>query len=346
MARRVGFTLVELLVVIAIIALLVALTIPAVQAAREAGRRMSCANNLKQLGLALHQFELRQRQFPAGSDSKPYDAKPNFEYTFYRWSALAYLAPYFEQGNAVNLLNLNVPLYNDYSMGASAVTPENRTGVALVLPMLLCPSDRGEPVAVGFGPTNYAMSTGSGLNGGTPIKTDGMFFVNSHTRFADIKDGTSNTVAASESILGMEVPSDLSDPPVVDPQTIYRFTFRSPLSESWCNSTTSFNVTDRRGFSWANGEYRCALYNHHYPPNHSTPDCLGVKFSGPLTDRYTPFGWRTARSRHTGGVNVLLMDGSVRFIRDQIEFAAWQELSTRAGSVSGTGTPVTWTIDD
>lgn len=326
MARR-GFTLVELLVVIAIIGILVALLIPAVQAAREASRRMSCANNLKQLGLTIHNYELRARQLPVGSVSKPYPDHASHAHTYYRWSALAQLAPYFEQGNAVALLNFDLPLYGT----DLKVTPENRAGVAQVIPLLLCPSDRGEPVAEGFGPTNYAMSTGTGADGGSPFRADGLFYVNSETKLADIKDGTSNTIAASESILGWEVPDTGGGPPYIDPQTIYRFVFAAPLNETRCAAATTWNVTDRRGFSWANGEYRCALYNHHYPPNHATPDCLGVRVSGALDQRYTPFGWRTARSRHPSGVNALLADGSVRFIQDQIELPVWQALSTRTG---------------
>lgn len=324
--RRRAFTLVELLVVIAIIGILVALTIPAVQAAREASRRMGCANNLKQLGLALHTYESRNRQFAVGADAKPYDAVPMHPYTFYRWSTFAHLAPHFEQGTTLALLNLSLPLYGP----DLKVTAENRTGVATVIPLLLCPSDRGEPVADGFGPTNYAMCTGSGMGGGTPAQTDGMFYVNSRTRVADVKDGLSNTIAASESILGVELNSS-AESPYVDPQTVYRFVFASPLTQARCDAATTWNVSDRRGFAWANGEYRCGLYNHQYPPNHPVPDCLGVRVSGTLDMRYTPFGWRAARSRHPGGVNALFADGSVRFVRDQVDLVAWKALSTRSG---------------
>lgn len=338
---RRGFTLVELLVVIAIVGILVALTIPAVQAAREVSRRMHCANNLKQLGLAMHTYETRNSRFPVGADAKPYAASPMHPYTFYRWSALAHLAPHFEQGNTVARLNLELPLYAP----DLKVTAENRAGVAQVIPMLLCPSDRGEPVAEGFGPTNYAMCTGSGMSGGTPVQTDGLFFVNSRVRFADIRDGTSNTIAASESILGGELPT-LSENPYIDPQTIYRFVFASPLTDSRCESASSWNVSDRRGFSWANGEYRSALYNHYYPPNHDVPDCLGVRVSGSLDIRYSPFGWRTARSRHPSGVNALFADGSVRFIRDQIEPTLWRAYSTRASETEKPPSqPIIWNYE-
>ncbi len=90
-------------------------------------------------------------------------------------------------------------------------------------------------------------------------------------------------------------------------------------------------MSDPRGFSWADGEFRCGLYNHYYPPNSPTPDCLGVVSGGLPPVRYTPYGWRTARSRHTGGVNMLYADGSVRFIDDGVSLSVWQAVSTRSG---------------
>jgi prepilin-type N-terminal cleavage/methylation domain-containing protein len=339
--KRSAFTLVELLVVMAIIGLLIALLLPAVQAARESGRRASCANNLKQLGVALHNYESRERQLPTGSDAKRCDSIPNNPYTFYRWSTFAHLAPLLEQGNVLALLDLSVPMYSTnlpLSGTDLSVTPQNRAGVATVLPMLLCPSDRGVVVDQGFGPTNYAMCTGTGLRGGTPMDTDGLFYVNSRTRFRDINDGTSNTIAASESLLGDGAESS-NDPRLVDPQTVYRFVFAAPLTDSACNATRKWNFTNFRGFSWANGEYRCALYNHYYPPNHEVPDCLGVVVSGDISVRYSPYGWRTARSRHPSGVNALLADSSVRFIADRIDYSIWQALATRRGGEPGSLEP-------
>jgi prepilin-type N-terminal cleavage/methylation domain-containing protein/prepilin-type processing-associated H-X9-DG protein len=325
--RRSGFTLVELLVVIAIIGLLVALLFPAVQAARESGRRMACANNMRQIGLAVLNFESRWRRLPPGSVAKPHPSIPANPHTFYRWSTFAHVAPLFEQGNALDLLDLDLPMYSN---GSWDVVPENQAGVATMLPVLLCPSDRGLPVAEGFGPTNYAMCAGTGIGGGTPIRTDGLFYVNSQTRIADIVDGTSNTVAASESILG-EGTENQSSRTLLDPQTNYRFVTIAPLTESACGSTNKWNVTNLRGFSWTNGEFRCALYNHFYPPNSEVPDCLGVQILGDPSIRYTPYGWRTARSRHPSGINVLMADGSVRFVQDQIDTNAWKGLATRAG---------------
>jgi len=143
-------------------------------------------------------------------------------WTFYRWSALAQLTPYLEQSNAYNSLDLAKPLYSV----TFAVTPENVRGAGLLVPLFLCPSDRSERIHQSFGPTNYAVCTGTGIDGGTPNKTDGVFYVNSRTRITDITDGSSNTIALSESLLG-----DSGDA-FRDPETAYRFTFGAPLSSA------------------------------------------------------------------------------------------------------------------
>ena len=114
--RRNAITLVELLVVIAIIAALVALLLPAIQRARESARRTSCANNLRQLGLATHNFESAKRHLPTGADSKRYEAAANpdgFPHTFYRWSTLAHLTPYLENSQYHDLIDFSLPLYAD-----------------------------------------------------------------------------------------------------------------------------------------------------------------------------------------------------------------------------------------
>ena len=316
-----AFTLIELLVVISIIAILVALLLPAVQAAREAGRRMSCSNKLRQIGIALHNHHAAMQRFPVGSVAKEFEAQPSTPWTFYRWSALAMLSPYLESTAAYNVLDLTKPLYNS-SFG---VTAENIEGAKTIVPTFLCPSDSFRRLHENFGPTNYALCTGTGVDGGTPIETDGIFFVNSRTRLADVLDGTSNTIAASESLLGE------ADPQAQDPQIGYRFTFVAPLSDAACSSAPVWNYTDPRGFSWVNGEYRNGLYNHYYPPNASMADCMSAFLGGGFSKIYTPFGWKTARSRHSNGVNILRADSSMTFIANSIDVAVWQALATRQG---------------
>lgn len=325
---RNGFTLVELLVVIAIIGLLIAITLPAVQAAREASRRASCLNNLRQLGIALVHYDESHGHLPTGADSKPYPDHSSHAHNFYRWSAFAHLAPYMEQTNTVGLLDMSLPLYGPVGF---KVMPRNVPGVSLTIGMLLCPSDRGIPVAESFGPTNYAACTGSGAGGGTPFETDGLFYVNSHVRYRDISDGASNTIAMSESLLG-DGPVNTSKRELIDTQTAYVFTAKQPpLDESKCDEAVKWNVTDLRGFSWANGEYRCALYNHYLLPNSPRIDCLAALQGGDITTRYAAYGWRAARSRHRQGVNALWADGSARFVSDYVTINVWQGWSTRHG---------------
>ena len=155
---RAGFTLVELLVVIAIIGILVALLLPAIQAARSSSRRTQCTNNLRQLGIALTNYESARQRFPAGAISRSYPAEPATPHNFYRWSTLAQLTPYLEQTAAYNALDMTVPLYGRNLQ----VTPENQEGVARVVPEFLCPSDSGQRVSSAFGPTNYAACVGIG----------------------------------------------------------------------------------------------------------------------------------------------------------------------------------------
>lgn len=310
-----------------IIGVLAAITLPAVNAAREASRRTQCINNLRQLGIALVHYDESRGHLPTGADSKPYPGYPNHPHNYYRWSAFAHLAPFYEQTSSLNLLDLSLPLYGPVGFN---VLPRNAAGVALTIPMLLCPSDRGVPVAEGFGSSNYAACTGSGRSGGTPFATDGVFFINSRTRFRDISDGSSNTIVVSESLLGNGA-VNTTQRALIDTQTDYAFVFSFPLTEMACNAANRWNVTDLRGFSWANGEYRCGLYNHYLLPNSPTIDCLSAVQGADVATRYAAYGWRGARSRHRQGVNALWADGSARFVSDFVTAQVWQAWSTRNG---------------
>lgn len=329
--RSKAFTLVELLVVIAIVGTLVSLLLPAIQSAREATRRTSCMTRLKQLGLAMQNHVSARQAFPSGSVARDGTGGP---WTFYRWSALAELTPYLENASVRDSLDLDQPLYD--AANAFQVPPDNREGVRLVVSDFLCPSDQGQRVAEAFGPTNYAVCTGYGegdpsrsSDDGSPINGVGLFGVNSAVRPGQVTDGLSKTVAASESPLGVPNPAGPHDP-----RFEYQFVTSAPLRDSLCTSSQSWNFTDPRGFSWANGEYRCALYNHRATPNSPTPDCMGVRLFGGAETQFTPYGWRAARSNHPAGVNVLLADGAVRFVDDEVDLKAWRAGSTIAGGDS------------
>jgi prepilin-type N-terminal cleavage/methylation domain-containing protein/prepilin-type processing-associated H-X9-DG protein len=329
--RTTGFTLLELLVVIAIIGVLLAALLPALQASRENARRTSCTNNLRQIGAAAHNYYSVHGNFPVGAEAKAYPQNPTNPWTFYRWSSLAHLTPYLEETSVRDALNLQVPLYTGVTTLPSA---ENAAAVALVVPLFLCPSDHGHIISERFGPTNYAACSGSGAAGGSPLQADGIFFVNSRTQMSQIADGSSHTALFSESVLANPDGTPLAR----DFQVDYKFALTSPLTEAACNATPQWNVSNGRGFSWASGEFRCALYNHFYLPNAEIPDCIGVKLGGGLETVYTPFGWRAARSRHPGGVNLLMADGSARFVADDVHLSVWRGLSTRdGGEVAETG---------
>ncbi len=333
---RSAFTLIELLVVIAIIAILIGLLLPAVQKVREAAARMKCSNNLKQLGLALHNYESGNQKLPAAFTGDPGNSGlPNY---FFSWSVLAQLNPYLEQTNIFNRMDLNQPIYGPPTY---AITAANAFAVVQTVPIFLCPSDKGRPVSgtaygvTDLGPTNYAACIGSGAtNGGAPFGTpwggDGMFQAKTPLRITDLTDGTSNTAAFSESILGDGSAATTGAAPG-KPDTTYGYlSAGSAVTAAGCSSAAQWNYSNSRGFMWASGELRCATYNHFYTPNSTSYDCVTNDYT-PGPGIYTAVGFRAARSRHTGGVNVALGDGSIRFVRDSVDAVVWRGVGTRAG---------------
>jgi prepilin-type N-terminal cleavage/methylation domain-containing protein/prepilin-type processing-associated H-X9-DG protein len=331
--NRHAFTLIELLVVIAIIAVLIGLLLPAVQKVREAAMRMQCSNNLKQLGLALHNFAGDRGRLPAAYNTTVPPAYAGLPPYFFSWSALAELNPYLEQTNIYRQMDLTQPIYVP---PAYNISPANQFAVQQVVKLFLCPSDQMRPVSAAYGvptlgPTNYAVCVGTGTTGGgppfgSPSNSDGMFTAGTGFRLTDITDGTSNTAMMSESLLG-DGPENAAGPIPGSPQTVYAYTgFGTPLSDSACAAATQWNVSNHRGFMWASGEMRCGSYNHYYPPNAAQYDCV----TNDLTT-FTAFAFRAARSRHPGGVNLLLGDGSVHFVAQSVAQTTWRALATRSG---------------
>lgn len=296
---RGGFTLVELLVVIAIIGILVALLLPAVQAAREAARRTQCTNNLKQIGLALQNYESSNQAFPPSRNPYPLVH-----------SALARLLPFAEQGNLHNLCDYSTP----------PTSPTNTVAAQTKVDLFVCPSDPRQgkiPSMPEFG-SNYVANNGTGTIGfGLIASGDGMFTQTS-LAFKDVLDGTSNTAAFSESILGSSQAS--TGPKPFDPRReVLEVPGGNDPTPAACDAGAGV-WSGRRGGKWIDGHYGNTLYNHYYVPNPPQWDCGNGSHNKALS---------TARSYHPGGVNVVFVDGSVRFAANTIALDVWRNIATR-----------------
>src|SRR4051812_17774420 len=300
-SRRPGFTLIELLVVIAIIAILIGLLLPAVQKIREAANRMKCSNNLKQVGLALHNYHDTNGYFPAGEPMGFYsgswysDVAPR---DFDRSCWIGPILSYIEQNAMAAQYDTFVQTLPNYTCFASFATSK--------VSVLFCPSDPNSPKISTLGQglhTNYVTCYGSGY--ATPsadprgLNLNGMFYGITKTRIADVTDGTTSTVMVSELL-------------------------QSPDT----------GTHDIRGRIW-NSIHAGTGFSTLYPPNSTVGDnpmgyCVAIP-GAPCGSQSTTNAFVLARSRHAGGVNACLADGSVRFVRNTIAQATWQAMGTRNG---------------
>jgi prepilin-type N-terminal cleavage/methylation domain-containing protein/prepilin-type processing-associated H-X9-DG protein len=338
-SRSRGFTLVELLVVIAIIGILVALLLPAVQAARESARRSQCTNNLKQIGIALHNYLDAIKKFPPSTMQATPQTGGVENGTlgeFYDFGSLALLMPYMEGGTIYNTLDMRQPVYVPGGSGSDGfnIAPANMLAAGMLVPMYLCPSDQFQSVSSDYGvqklgPVNYAACIGSGANFGSPFGTDGMFYAQSSLTPAALLDGLSNTAAFSECLLGTGPENATGAMPGKDIQSIYGM-IEGPVSDAGCASAGLWNSTNNKGFLWLVGELRCTSYNHYYTPNQPIWDCIGFD----PNNGFATTGWHAARSRHPTGVNLARADGSVEFISTDVNLFIWRALATRAGRES------------
>jgi prepilin-type N-terminal cleavage/methylation domain-containing protein/prepilin-type processing-associated H-X9-DG protein len=366
---RHGFTLIELLVVIAIIAVLIALLLPAVQSAREAARRAQCVNNLKQIGLALHNYHQTSDRFPQGhaasADQLAYSDKSYAGWT--EWSAQAEMLPYLEQSVLYN--SINYAYCGGYNYGQVC----NATGWSSIVNTYLCPSDTnagaGGAPAAGTNPPNtnsYRASVGTtslpgwnngpgyascqpdplniaGGNPGCQPYSTGLFCYWYAFGIRDCTDGTSNTIAYSESLVGdtnnvsplhrnnsvtgvtAAQPADVQDVSALPPLTL-----TNALQACTAAYKAGTNLSNGNGSRWGWGAVTMSMFqtivtpnSTLYPWNSCRSSCAGC---GPDDASYS-----NAQSSHPGGVNVLFADGSVKFVKDSVDQRTWFALGTKAG---------------
>lgn len=292
-----GFTLVELLVVIAIIGVLVALLLPAVQQAREAARRMQCSNNLKQIGLGMHNYHDTYNSFPAGT----------YGCCWGTWQVA--MLPYVEQNNLYEQYNI----HDKYATSTSRYSgSDNRAAVTVRLDAFTCPSDQTNSPFSGITSHNYAANYGNtgyaqqaNLNGvvfgGAPFEyvSGGAGGADEFHGMKDIVDGTSNTLLVAEVLQGEE--------------------------------------RDLRGFTWWGD---ASSFTAYLPPNSTQPDRIySAGYCNNLPQANLPCDVSTgsaptmfaSRSRHPGGVQVTLCDGSARFVAETIQINTWRYLATARG---------------
>jgi prepilin-type N-terminal cleavage/methylation domain-containing protein/prepilin-type processing-associated H-X9-DG protein len=336
--HRPGFTLIELLVVIAIIAILIGLLLPAVQKVREAASRMKCQNNLKQLALALHNYHDVNKAFPFGKGPS-YAGSP----VYARWSIHSQILPYIEQDNLYKSIDFTRPPETPGMEGVINFMPAyqnpgrvNAAASRAVVTTFLCPSDGASPPSDWPGQNNYLASQGvqfmCDLTETQPSteapneRPDGPLYYLSKVKLTDLQDGTSNTVVFAEKIRGKGSPDPKADMKVMPHQTTLDGSYNTCRN---LNALTATPLTSKQGYSWVMGEMCCTTYNHVSSPNTTT--CAGTGFPGNMSNMAMVV---PPTSYHTGGVNVSLGDGSVRFVNDGVSLQAWRAMGTiRGGEV-------------
>lgn len=332
-----GFTLIEVLVVVSILSLLMALLLPAVQAAREAARRAHCVNNLKQIGLALHNYQSVQGTFPLNWAPGRVDPVRGLPWGIggRPYSALSRLLPHLDQQPLYSAINFEVETFPDREH-PNRPFPENLTAFTATVAGYLCPSDSGTtPTAYG---TSYRGNYGLGAAPATSAETRdcGVGFFSGHgvLRPGDFTDGLSHTVAYGERLRGSGDEGGTSPARDFGNLLVLEFCETGGADYSLrCSrlaaSQASFPLSRQAGIYWFIGDFQCGAYNHAQEPNGRIPDAVSPEVNSLWGG--VVCGIVTARSAHPGGVNSLMADGSVRFTGNSIARAAWRGLGTRNG---------------
>ena len=328
---RLGFTLVELLVVIAIIGILVALLLPAIQAAREAARRSQCTNNLRQLAIAALNYESGKKVLPLGrSVGKDADDK-----SYIHWGFLSYTLPYIEEQ----------AVYDKIDFKVTGKTVDDFPEVCKSQPQgFLCPSDyedqmNGDCGQEGYGRTNSRGSGGSDTGEmfattGTISdreQNNGIFVANVQVKLKQVTDGTSKTAMFSEMMKGdgnrniITSPSDWFVKAAAS--GIKGVNYAPQCADTLpATGTSQFHCAGR---NWVRGDYATSRYNHVMPPNGKS--CFRTA-GGTATQVNEAGGAHTASSRHPGGVNYACADGSTRFATNDTDVLVWQAIGSRNGN--------------
>jgi len=337
-SRRSAFTLIELLVVIAIIAVLIALLLPAVQAAREAARRSQCINNLKQIAIGLHNYESAQGSFPWNQNTYnniyPNQNVPGVGDDGNCFGALALMLPYLEQRAVHNSINFYFG-FNEFAGQSGLADVVQGTAVQTTIASFICPSDSGK------GRCSYRASNGTNWDWWSREAGAGPMTRGSDSSLSSVTDGTSNTVSFAERNRGdgdggryspgdvyVGVPGSAWGLPtyVVSNAADQAVIQSSVIPDCVAAAKSGTGTWDWGGFYWAAGDYPGSKMNFVLTPNSKVPDC------SPWGGVGAGIGFYSARSRHPGGINAAMTDGSVRFIKDSVSLPIWYALATRSGA--------------